>query len=184
MVKLVQLVVQLKLNVFILIIGCFQLCLKKKFYKQLVKSFSFLIFSLIFLILGPKFLQVYLTVPVGILETIIPKAEENGYRAIVITCDHPTDRMRDYILPLFDEASKTIDLELQKSMPMPNMNFPDILVKQEFSTGSVTWANVEWIKRLTKLPIICKGILSPIDAELAIKYGANGIIVRSIFSHI
>jgi (S)-2-hydroxy-acid oxidase len=152
---------------------------------QTTGKFLFLFFiSLTFLRSGPKFLHIYLTTPTEILQRILPKAEENGYRAIVITCDHPTDRMRDYILPLFAEASKTIDLELQKSMPMPNMNLPDIIVKQEFSTGSVTWANVEWIKRLTKLPIICKGILSPIDAELAIKYGANGIIVRSIFSHI
>jgi isopentenyl diphosphate isomerase/L-lactate dehydrogenase-like FMN-dependent dehydrogenase len=114
---------------------------------------------------------------------MIPKAEENGYRAIVITCDHPTDRVRDSVLPLFAEASKTIDLELQKSMPMPNMNLPDIIVKQEFSTGSITWANVEGIKKLTKLPIICKGILSPIDAEIAIKCGANGIVVRFVSIH-
>ncbi|CAF4319588.1 unnamed protein product, partial [Rotaria sordida] len=51
------------------------------------------------------------------------------------------------------------------------------------STGSVTWANIEWLRKLTQLPIICKGILSPIDAEVAIKYGANGIIVRSTFNH-
>jgi (S)-2-hydroxy-acid oxidase len=69
-----------------------------------------------------------------------------------------------------------------KSMPMPNMNLPDIIGKQNFSSGSITWTNVEWLKKLTKLPIICKGILSPIDADLAIKHGANGIIVRFAFS--
>ncbi len=61
------------------------------------------------------------------------------------------------------------------------MNFPNITVKENFRTGSLTWTNIEWLRKLTKLPIICKGILSPIDAELAIKYGANGIIVRFIF---
>ena len=139
----------------------------------------FILFS--FLFSGPKFLHIYLTTPGEILEKIVPLADQNGYRAIVITCDHPTDRVRDAVLPLFEEASKNIDPELQKSMPMPNMNLPDIIVKQNLSTGAITWANVEWIKNLSKLPIICKGILSPLDAELAIKYGANGIIVRFVF---
>ncbi len=125
-----------------------------------------------------------MTTPVDILENIVRKADQNGYRAIVITCDHPTNRVRDDVLPLFEEASKHIDFQLQNSMPMPNMNLPDIVVKQNFSTGSITWTNIEWIKKLTKLPIICKGILSPIDAELAIKYGANGIVVRFVFTHI
>ncbi|CAF1162095.1 unnamed protein product [Rotaria sordida] len=66
-----------------------------------------------------------------------------------------------------------------KNMSIPNLNIPGIIVKQHFGTGSVTWANIEWIRKLTQLSIICKGILSPIHAELAIKYGANGIIVRS-----
>ncbi|CAF3725476.1 unnamed protein product [Adineta steineri] len=128
---------------------------------------------------GPKFLHIYLTTPKEILEKIVQEAEIKGYRAIVITCDHPTDRVRDNVLPLFEEASKTIDKELNQSMPMPNMNLPDIIVKQNLSTGSITWANIEWLRKLTKLPLICKGVLSPIDANLAIQHGANGIIVSN-----
>ncbi|CAF3979259.1 unnamed protein product [Rotaria sordida] len=118
-----------------------------------------------------------------VLQTLVPQADKKGYRAIVITCDQPHERIRDFVLPLFEEASKTIDPELMKNMSIPNLNTPGIIVKQRFGTGSVTWANIEWLRKLTQLPIICKGILSPIDAELAIKYGANGIIVRSTFNH-
>ncbi len=128
--------------------------------------------------LGPKFLQLYLTTSREILERILPKAAENGYLAIVITCDHGSYRVRDNTLPLFEEASKTIDPLLQNSMSLPNMDVPGIMVQQNFTVDSTTWANVEWIKTLTALPTICKEILSPIDVELAIKYGANGIIVR------
>ena len=130
--------------------------------------------------LGPKFLHIYLTTPVEILERLLAAAENRGYRAIVITCDHPTDRVRDDVLPLFEEASRTNDRQLTNSMPMPNMNVPDIIVKQNFSTGATTWDNVQWIKNRTKLPIICKGILSTDDAQLAVNNGANGIIVRSV----
>ncbi|CAF1345543.1 unnamed protein product, partial [Rotaria sordida] len=102
-----------------------------------------------------------------------------GYRAIVITCNQPHECIQDFVLPLFEEASKNIDPELMKNMSIPNLNIPDIIVKQRFGTGSVIWTNIEWLRKLTQLPIICKGILSPIDAELAIKYGANGIIVSN-----
>jgi lactate 2-monooxygenase len=132
--------------------------------------------------LGPKFLQLYLTTSREILERIVPKAVQNGYLGIVITCDHATYRVRDNTLSLFEEASKTIDPQLQNSISLPNMDVHNIMVQQKFTVGSITWANIEWIKKLTTLPIICKGILSPIDAELAIKYGANGIIVRYPFS--
>ncbi|CAF1517233.1 unnamed protein product [Rotaria sp. Silwood1] len=44
---------------------------------------------------------------------------------------------------------------------------------------AITWTNLERLRKLTRLSIICKGILSPADAELAIKYGANGIIVSN-----
>ncbi|CAF3634063.1 unnamed protein product [Rotaria sp. Silwood1] len=117
---------------------------------------------------GPKFLHVYLTTPIELLERIVSQAENKGYRSIVVTCDHPTD-----------QASKTIDPELMKSMPMANMNVSNIIVKQNLKTGSITWTNIESLKRLTKLPIICKGILSTIDAELAIKHGADGILVSN-----
>ena len=38
-------------------------------------------------------------------------SKEKGYRGVVMTCDHPTDRVRNNVLPLFEEASKTIDLQ-------------------------------------------------------------------------
>lgn len=129
---------------------------------------------------GPKFLHVYLTMPEEILVRIVSSAEDKGYCGIIITCDHPTDRVRDHVLPLFEEASKTIDRQLEHSMPMPNMNVGDIVAKQDFSTGLITWNNIQSIKKLTKLPIICKGILSPIDAQLAIEHGANAIVVRFV----
>jgi hypothetical protein len=93
--------------------------------------------------LGPKFLQLYLTTSREILERILPKAAENGYLAIVITCDHGSYRVRDNTLPLFEEASKTIDPLLQNSMSLPNMDVPGIMVQQNFTVDSTTWANVE-----------------------------------------
>jgi isopentenyl diphosphate isomerase/L-lactate dehydrogenase-like FMN-dependent dehydrogenase len=128
--------------------------------------------------LGPKFLQIYLATPVEILETIVPKAKQKGYLAIVITCDDPTYRLRDSMVPLFEEASNNIDPNIFQIMRRSNMNIPDVSNKPYLNYTPITWTNIQRLRKLTTLPIICKGILSPIDAELAIKCGANGIVVR------
>jgi isopentenyl diphosphate isomerase/L-lactate dehydrogenase-like FMN-dependent dehydrogenase len=48
-----------------------------------------------------------------------------------------------------------------------------------FSRSSLTWTNLEFVRKRTKLPILLKGIQHPDDAELAITHGADGIIVSN-----
>jgi len=129
---------------------------------------------------GPKWLHIYLTIENHLLKQIVENAESKGYEAIVLTCDHPTDRVRQCVLPLFEEASKTIDKQLISSMPMPNLNAKDIIEKQTFSNPrKLNWNNVKLIQSLTNLPIICKGILSLDDVQLAIDHQVNGIIISN-----
>ncbi|KAM6100024.1 2-Hydroxyacid oxidase 2 isoform 4-T4 [Theristicus caerulescens] len=44
---------------------------------------------------------------------------------------------------------------------------------------SVTWNDIYWLRSLTHLPIIIKGILTKEDAELAVRHGVQGIIVSN-----
>jgi lactate 2-monooxygenase len=48
-----------------------------------------------------------------------------------------------------------------------------------FSRSSLTWQNLEFVRKRTKLPILLKGIQHPDDAELAIKHGMDGVIVSN-----
>ncbi len=136
------------------------------------------------MILGPKFFHIYLTAPIDIVEKLIPEVEKKGYQAIVVTCDDPTYRVRDNIIPVFLDASNHTDPTILRTLSTPNINLNDARVEPESKKISVTWTNIQCLRKLTKLPIICKGILSPLDAELAIKCGANGIVVRFTTSFI
>ena len=40
---------------------------------------------------------------------------------------------------------------------------------------SLTWEGISWLKSITSLPIIVKGVLHPEDAVLAIRYGVAGM---------
>ncbi len=48
-----------------------------------------------------------------------------------------------------------------------------------FSRSSLTWADLEFVRNRTTLPILLKGIQHPDDADLAIRHGADGIIVSN-----
>jgi len=48
-----------------------------------------------------------------------------------------------------------------------------------FSRSSLTWKNLEFVRKRTKLPIMVKGIQHPDDAVLAIKHGMDGVIVSN-----
>ena len=48
-----------------------------------------------------------------------------------------------------------------------------------YSRPSITWEDLAFLRTVTNLPILLKGILHPKDAELAVQYGMDGIIVSN-----
>jgi isopentenyl diphosphate isomerase/L-lactate dehydrogenase-like FMN-dependent dehydrogenase len=113
-------------------------------------------------------LQLYLTAEQSVNESFIRRAEDAGYRALVLTVDRPRygnrerDRRNGFKLP-------------------PNLraaNFGD--AGRDLSAISVTtWDSVDWLVRSTRLPLLVKGVLTGEDAELAVAHGVAGIIVSN-----
>ncbi|MBP6985230.1 MAG: alpha-hydroxy-acid oxidizing protein [Alphaproteobacteria bacterium] len=54
-----------------------------------------------------------------------------------------------------------------------------MLVSHLTSERSLTWEEIRSVRKLTKLPIIVKGILNPEDAKLAVKYGMDALVVSN-----
>ena len=48
-----------------------------------------------------------------------------------------------------------------------------------FSKPSLGWDDVAFVRGLTTLPLILKGVLHPADARLAVEHGADGIVVSN-----
>lgn len=48
-----------------------------------------------------------------------------------------------------------------------------------YSRPSITWADLAFLKKHTRLPILLKGILHPRDARLAVEHGMDGLIVSN-----
>ncbi len=45
--------------------------------------------------------------------------------------------------------------------------------------AALAWEDVAWLRSLTGLPIVLKGILHPQDAALAVEHGVDGIVVST-----
>lgn len=44
---------------------------------------------------------------------------------------------------------------------------------------SISWKDIEWVRDFWKGPMVIKGILDPADAEDAVRFGADGIVVSN-----
>ena len=45
--------------------------------------------------------------------------------------------------------------------------------------NSITWKDLEWLKSLSDLPLLIKGVVRSDDAEKALEFGADGIVVSN-----
>jgi isopentenyl diphosphate isomerase/L-lactate dehydrogenase-like FMN-dependent dehydrogenase len=99
----------------------------------------------------------------------VRRAEEAGYRAIVLTVDMPALGNRER------------DKRNQMTIPPPPLTRANFAGNetQGHAWRSVTWDDVTWLQTVTSLPIILKGVLSSEDALLALEYGVSAIIVSN-----
>lgn len=122
---------------------------------------------------GKFWLQIHLHKNRSITEQLIKRAEKAQYKAIVITVDIPL------------KGNRKRDLQNKFSFPAncipANFTNEHNQVNDEALTFNpcATWEDIRWIKTVTHLPIILKGIMHPADALLAIKYKVGGIIVSN-----
>ena len=62
------------------------------------------------------------------------------------------------------------------------MQRPDTIESDIFSSArnpNVTWKDVDWLRSITRMPIVLKGVLDPADAERAVEEGVQGSIVSN-----
>ena len=113
--------------------------------------------------------------------TIVQRAEENGFKAIVLTVDLNTFGIR--------YKDKRNHFKLPSHLSLRNLEgFTD--GNHEATTGpyeaaklvldsNLSWSTVDLLKSITRLPIVLKGILTAEDAQLAVEHGASAVVVSN-----
>ncbi len=125
---------------------------------------------------APRWFQLYLYKDRAAARELVERAESCGYKAIVLTVDRPILGRRE------------ADIRNNFALP-PHLeikNFPVYANREGVSAyhaplleDNLQWSDVRWLKSITRLPVLVKGVLRGDDARFALDHGADGIIVSN-----
>ncbi|MBA2919614.1 lactate 2-monooxygenase [Sphingomonas sp. MAH-20] len=133
----------------------------------------------------PGFFQLYTPRDKALAESLVRRAEAAGYKAIVVTLDTWVTgwRPRDLNTANFPQLRGAVlmnyfsDPVFRASLPKPPEEDPAAAIRAWAGVfGKVlTWDDMPWLRSMTKLPLVLKGICHPDDARRAIDSGADAI---------
>ena len=136
---------------------------------------------------SPKWFQLYWSNNEEVSFSMVKRAEEAGYEAIVLTIDTVMtgwriEDMRSGFSPLtlgVGKANYETDPVFLRSLESQDTESIIQGILDNIDTPTLNWKHVAALKERTSLPILLKGILHPEDARLAVENGIDGIIVSN-----
>jgi isopentenyl diphosphate isomerase/L-lactate dehydrogenase-like FMN-dependent dehydrogenase len=116
---------------------------------------------------GPKMFQLYHHGDRTWVADLLARVEASGYHSVVLTVDTQfySRRERDVLARWSPRDAMAI---------APNPRGPDGNYQQR-----LTWDDVDWLRKTTKLPIGLKGIMRVADAKRAIEHGCTIVWVSN-----
>lgn len=129
---------------------------------------------------APLWFQLYIQTDRAFTRRLVGRAEAAGYRALVVTVDAPVSGVRNreqragFALPPGIEAVNLRGLQAPPAAAAGRIAFGTPLLEQ-----APTWRDLDWLRSITTLPILAKGILCADDATRAIAHGVDGVIVSN-----
>jgi isopentenyl diphosphate isomerase/L-lactate dehydrogenase-like FMN-dependent dehydrogenase len=116
--------------------------------------------------IGPLWFQLYMYTPENAAK-LVRRAESAGYRALVVTVDSARWGPKERVL--------------RADFHLPAHLYEANFIEDDPGVGDVfgTWETITWLRSLTTLPILLKGILTAEDALLAVEHGVAGIVVSN-----
>jgi len=134
---------------------------------------------------GPRWFQLYVYRDKEITRDLVQRAAAAGYSALCLTVDTPLAGPR--------ERDRRNRLRMPTHLGLEN--FPATHAERHKSGGSnesslaryiadmwdanLTWEDVDWLRSISPMPVIVKGVLAPDDAALAVEHGAAAVIVSN-----
>jgi len=154
---------------------------------------------------GQHWFQLYVWKDRAVTQALVERATQHGYRVLVVTLDVPVlgQRERDVrngatIPPRITLRNALDTLRrpgwLWKIARGPRVTFANVAAADP-SVGlnpfalspfinslfdpTVTWKDLEWMRRIWKGPVAVKGVMTVEDARLAVEHGADAVIVSN-----
>lgn len=127
-----------------------------------------------------RFFQLYVFKNREVAAWLVKRAEISGYKAIVITVDTPRlgRREADIKNKMIVPQLKNLEGFMSTKVVTDKGSGLEAFAKSALDS-SLCWKDIKWLRSMTKLPILVKGILTHEDATKAAEVGVDGIIVSN-----
>ena len=131
---------------------------------------------------GLKWYQLYMPRDRGVARRLVERVEQAGYQALIVTVDlgewKDADRRNRFLLPKPMLLKRLRDLGFEQvNDSMSHAELVDFNLRNW--EPQLSWNIFDWLRSITRLPLIIKGVLRPQDARRAIDAGVRGIIVSN-----
>ncbi|KAL1476815.1 hypothetical protein MTO96_036221 [Rhipicephalus appendiculatus] len=126
--------------------------------------------------------QIYMFKNRSLTESIVRRAERQGFAAIVVTVDSPVSGQSAFITKRMLQLMKGLRFaNLEASWPERKFRFDDFAENTMggLLSSAVTWDDFRWLRSITTLPLVAKGVLTAESALAAYKNGASAVIVSN-----
>jgi (S)-2-hydroxy-acid oxidase len=127
---------------------------------------------------APRWFQLYWSSDRGFVRDVVQRAEAAGFGAIVLTVDLPRLGRR--------ERDLRTGFEVPEELPVPAFvalaEASRAVSPEDISWAvddTLSWPDLEWLRSVSPLPLLVKGILTAEDAVLAAEAGAAGVVVSN-----
>jgi isopentenyl diphosphate isomerase/L-lactate dehydrogenase-like FMN-dependent dehydrogenase len=133
---------------------------------------------------GPLWFQLYVYRDRQLSEHLVRRAEAAGYRALVLTVDtarlgrRERDIRNGFGLPPHLHMGNFEGAAREQPGQEPGASGLAVYANALLDS-SLTWEALDWLRSITTLPVVVKGILTAEDAALAVEHGARAIIVSN-----
>lgn len=130
---------------------------------------------------NPLWFQLYVQSDRDFTRELVRRAEAAGYKALVVTVDTPVlgPRYRElrsqFSLPAGIERANLRGLKTVTGGHRPN----EREIYSATLDPKLTWKDIAWLRSLTNLPVLLKGVMNADDAGRAVDEGASGLIVSN-----
>ena len=139
---------------------------------------------------APRWFQLYWVNDREIVASFVARAQAAGYSAIVVTLDtlvlgwRPRDLRNAYLPFLSGEGcaqffSDPVFLSRLAKPPEEDPLTAAATMLSTFPNLALTWDDLAWLRGLTSLPLLVKGVLSAADARRARECGIDGVVVSN-----
>ena len=127
---------------------------------------------------GPVWCNIFMHKDREYMRQYVKRAEAAGCTALCWSVDMPLDMPREQLLRNPDTNVASLQRWANLTRKDPKGREVVLNLKEQLDP-SATWEDMDWLRSITSLPIVVKGILRGDDAQLCVEHGASGIVVSN-----